>query len=910
MDNSRDFRIKQSVWVQALEVYKGMEDLLKAEKEKQQGNIAYTKKHWQGTAADTMYSAFTGFLDSGDYAKAYEQVKKMRIFLEDSLPEINALLARCEGFMDQLTSDSYVEPIRPAVGNNAERNGGILSLNYNRIATIKNLCNEIEEENKSLRYELESIMDSCGGLVGGMHDELGVASAKLNRVSNYHDSFQRYEHGIRALESEMILALRSLISNTVKLRLESRMSGVGYGSGSGKLTDMYNLAYLSEEELRALVEQFTKVDDTEAMQVVAEQIFAKDYNLWSDAETSFIAQTFDYIVGCDNTELIEAYVKNMLFETYSEPKCMDVSYYTGNSTKYVTDYQVQANTQMLAVLMAQLDPSTQGEAYYTLNRIAKMQMDSVNLSLSSGEVQSPSGGANLVTVQLINGEIQLNFAVGTQKENTDSIKVKDSQVLTVCDMGKVITNDEMKELLKLGFTVEDIEQMKLSAVTDGDVKFVDSLANREYVEAFDITPCSISSAMAACLTSYLMDLEYADQTEEIQSMINGILQTSPQNSLCLNDTRGGYLDIIRSNLVEGIELANISVLGVESGSEEERAIIENAKRIYKQYGLWTAVDTIYNYDWGIDELGAYTHSFANGYCHAIISELEDGNGSADNQYDFKINLRFVEDGTDPLEGCYVRAELAKVANVDIAEAVLIEQVNELKEKRDVILVKAAADGMISLVDKGIPGTKECAALVKALAELDYENMTEAMLDFPYDEYCDSYKASTGKKITKDGIKKVIGAFFEYQNITNQINENEEILKEGIFSQAIQMDFRLYDEQDNIIQGSDSEMLVRNGFILPQTTLNIQKWNERGLDVYLESLKYDEEQIRDIKGALMREYAGDLDWQLIIHGTTESTKTIIDISPSKLSTYIMYIENEMHEDYGTENGSVRKWFVEE
>lgn len=806
MDNSRDFRIKQSVWVQAVDVYKEMEKQLKAEKDKQKGNLTYTKKYWQGAAADTMYSAMNGFLDTGDYAKAYEQVHKMRVFLEEALPEINALLVRCEGFREQLNSDSYVEPMRPAAGNNTEHNGGILSLNYDRIAMIKNLCNEIEAENRSLRYELEGIMDSCSGSVDGMQEELSAASAKLNRVANYHDSFQRYEHDMRGLEEQMILELRPLISNIVKARLDSR--GMTVGSASTKLEDAYNLAYMSDEELRALVEQFTKVDDTEAMQVVANQIFAKDAGDWSDAEAAFIARTFDYVLRCDNTRLIQAYLQNMWVESYSAPECANVSYYTGTPTKYTADYQVQPDTQMLALLMAQLDPATQGEAYYTLNRIAKMQMDSVSVSLSPSAVQNPSGGANLVTVQTVNGAVQINVLVGTQAQNAYGVNAKDSQVITVWDMNKVITSDEMQELMKLGFTAEDVESMRLSAVTDADVRFVDCLASREYSSAFDIAPCNISSSMANCLTFYLMNLEYADQTEEIESMLNGMLQTSQQNCQALNNTRGSYLSIIRSNLIEGIELANVNVLSTERGSIEEQTIIENANRIYKQYGLWTAVD-----------------------------------------------------------------------------------------------------GTLSLLGKGLPGIEEGATLVKALVELDYENVSNALLGFPYDEYCESYKKSTGKDIAKDEIKAIIGAFFEYQNLTNQIEENEEILKEGIFSQAIQMDFRLYDEQEYVILDTESKILLRDGFVLPQATINVQEWNKRGIEVFLEEMGYDTGCIREIKSYLIQMYAGDSDWEFLINGGENEAKTILHISPSKLSNYITYIETKLCENYKAEENSVRAWFVE-
>lgn len=216
-DNKFDFRIDQPTYVQALEVYRQMEQLLVTEREKISLDIAGTEKSWAGTAADAVRTGMTHFLEDGDYAEAYRKVREMRILMEETLPEINALLALCEGFAGQFKSDDYVEPLRPACGDNTVRCGGVLALDYDMVPRITDACDHVIQENNALTDKLSDIMDSCRDLIDGTDSDLEAlraASAKINRVSNYRKAFKTYADGIRALENDMVTRLRAIAGDT------------------------------------------------------------------------------------------------------------------------------------------------------------------------------------------------------------------------------------------------------------------------------------------------------------------------------------------------------------------------------------------------------------------------------------------------------------------------------------------------------------------------------------------------------------------------------------------------------------------------------------------------------------------------------------------------------------------------
>lgn len=462
MSNEFDFRIKQSVYRQALEIYRKMEALLQTEKENQQNNALTMKQNWASSSADTFLRENNLFLENGNYRSAYEQVKSMREVIEDTLPEVNALLARCEGFYDQLNSDSYVEPIKPAGDDATIRNGGILSLNYDMIAVIKDRCDIISEENHTLRDTLKSIMNECRGEIDGTDSylaELETASKKIDRVINYRDSFQKYEAGIRALEFDLNVRLGALTQNTKEMYDIAGISEAELKSGIQDLEDIYNPLYMSEQELEAVMQQFLAEGNIAGMQQVANQIFAQDVNDWNDAETEFIAETLNYGFERNELELIEGYISQMLKEEYTKPVMQNTHY---NIPLYSSYYEVSPDKEKIQLVMNCLNARSQGLTYYTLNRIQKIQIEKIKVAPCNPN--GADGCAYTICTELNNGKIEIICSTKNVKGNKET-----QYKMTAYDMQEVINFEKEVELVMLGFTPKQVEEMRINIMIDEEI---------------------------------------------------------------------------------------------------------------------------------------------------------------------------------------------------------------------------------------------------------------------------------------------------------------------------------------------------------------------------------------------------------------------------------------------------------
>lgn len=452
--------------MQALDIYRKMEALLQTEKENQQNNALTMKQNWTSASADTFLRENNLFLKSGNYRSAYDQVKEMREVIEDTLPEVNTLLARCEGFLDQLQSDSYVEPIRPTGDDTTIRNGDILSLNYDMIAVVKDTCDIISEENKELKDALHSIMNDCAGEVNGIESykqRLEQASKKINRVIHYRDSFQKYEAGIRALEFDLNVRFSALSQNVKELCEIAGISEAELKNGVQDLEDIYNPLYMSEQELQAVMQQFLEEGNIEGMQQVANQIFAQEVSDWNDAEAEFIAGTLNYGFEHNETDIIEIYMTNMYKESYTD--FVEITEYHGNHEgpkKYQCYYHVEADTQKIQLVMNCLDSKTQGAAYYSLNRIQNMQAEDIKfVQYNTQKVEEYSYAVN---VEQNNGRMEMVFSI--TKPNG---KTSEQYRITAYNMQEVINFEKEVELVMLGFTPKQVEEMRINIMTDEEV---------------------------------------------------------------------------------------------------------------------------------------------------------------------------------------------------------------------------------------------------------------------------------------------------------------------------------------------------------------------------------------------------------------------------------------------------------
>lgn len=915
MNDIFDFRIKQSVFVQTLEAYKSMEILLEAEMEAQMENATGMQKNWSGMSSYSFNTTYHKYLNQGKYDQTYKKVVEMRELMEGALPEINALLARCEGFLDQLQSDTYVELIRPAEGDNTSRNGDILSLNYDVVGILKELSNTIEEDNLSLTNELNSIIGDCGSMlddVGSNQSEVESASKKIKRIANYHDSFRQYETGIRNLEFEMNLKLCSMAENVEELCKEVGISETELESGVMDLEAVTALQLLSQEALTLLMNQYLEEGNVEGMRCVAEQIFVKDVRDWSDAEILFLAATLNYAFENSNLEMIEMYTGNLFTAEYSEPK---TSYFDSEhgSMQYTTEFQAKPDSSKIDLIMSQMDPESQGKAYYTLNRISKLQFQPITITLADSKIVEC--GNCLVDTKMVDDQIIIGFTAQIPQKYGEIFSTKKTQCeFTVSNLREVITQEDAERLAEIGFTEEQVEAMRLSAVTDMDIVFLDMLANRSYVEVFDVPHWDISDYTGAYLAEYVTILELNNQIQELQNMVNGILTTDAENNSCYVDTSGAYLEMLQNNLILDIYKKNDEVLLWENGSIEEKELIADAKRAYKQYGLWSAVKDLYYLnltDLGYKILDYYEYPYINGYSHTVISDLEDGIGGENSMFRFNFDIVDSQSGKSLLEGWHGTMDQSIVSAKNYAESIVLLDLGELKEKKKKLAINSVVKGITMLTDKVLPGSSYIIPIVNALDCGEYNNVVEAQLGFPYEDYVAFYESTEGQKLTRSEFDSILEAYFEYQELEQQIEEKEKILNSIELAQAIRIKYKFFDENGNyyVPTGADKSVLgvslTGGGVMLPQAAKNLIQWEDEGIRVFLRARGMSENKIEDIIPFLEKEYCGEQEWDILIYGGDISS-----ISQEMLSSHIIDIEGWITQNTDISDCDISQWLREE
>lgn len=572
-DKTYDFRISQPACVRAIEAYKKMEERMEAEQENTENIFKSENIMWQGASRDSTNDFMHGFFHDGLFNITYENVKAMRVCLEEALPQINGLLARCEGFIDQLQCDSYVEPVKPVEDDSTEWNSGILALNYDYIPKILDLCDAILAKNTTLTMALASVISGCSSLLDGTDEdlqELTEASHMLMRIGNFKESFSLFASGVQDLNVDMMIRLKAI-------------AVTGGTSGGG----------FSQEEAALAAEYFTDYDDISTVREIARRIFKKNASEWSEAEIDFIARTWDYAIQNGQTKIIEMYTKEMFVETYMELQGQEES----EQSLWTWDYYLKGDDKKIDLIMSRLDPKTQGTAYYTLNRLKYLQSDCLTISQKNPDLSKC--GSYDISVEYVDGSIQI--LIDTSVETGRKLKENSYEVgITLCDMNDVIDVDQEQKLInKLFFSQEQIEAMKLSAVTDADISMLQELSAGNYEAAFLIDPGELSERTQISLTLFANQIVSiaegkGSSPEEATDFINAILHISPER--CGNrgnNTIDDYLKILSSTSMMLLDYEMqlcTPVLSDDTPSGELDALEAEWRKLYVLYGLWVMLE--------------------------------------------------------------------------------------------------------------------------------------------------------------------------------------------------------------------------------------------------------------------------------------------------------------------------------
>lgn len=576
-----DFAINQASLVEALEEYKNMEDMLLELKDRSTC-IHELTANYSGEACSTLECNIDYFFNEGDYAYAYEMVCKVRELMESILPEVNALLARCAGLREQLGSDEYVEPVVPTAEDVTPWNDGILTLDYNQISIIKSLCEDIAEENGRLTQKLKTIMLGCQDIIEGTDKDLeDVTDAmnRLNRVLNYKESFELYEKGVRALDEEIALQVRCTLDGA---------ASVGAECGADYISDDY--LYMSEDEIDALFEDLKANGDEEEMMAIANKIFEQEPEEWNEGNAKYVALVMEYSYENGNSEMFQ--------------KCLE-EVCCGDCTVY-------EDTNKIDMIMNELDPETQGELYYTLNRINNIDnIDKVSIYRNSKK------------------EMQIKVVLEDESE----------YLLTVYDLGKYA--DE-RLIYDLGMSKEQVESMKLAVTTDADVEMMEKIFEGDYIAAFDVPVDKLSENTKFALSYYAMYLYELteDGNMELQNFTNGILYTNEERCWETGYMPEDYLEMLCARTYVIRESYTALLFSGDLHGEEAEELSRNINDMYSYwYSLYETMDI------GDAKIAANDHHFySRGDSYIQLDELEH-DGSRLN-YKLILYCNCSEDGTN------------------------------------------------------------------------------------------------------------------------------------------------------------------------------------------------------------------------------------------------------------------------
>ncbi len=568
MSDNYSFYVNQSALRETLEKYINMESILLQVKDNCI-NIFDLLLNFSGCVIDTFIADFDFFMNAGDYDEAYKKVKLMRELLEEVMYEVNKLLSRCEGFKDQLESDNYVEPGIPLIGEVRNINGGRLALNYEKVPVIKNLCEEIAEKNHHIRETLKGIIWDCYGIVPGIADDMDavdVAARRINRVLNFRDSFEVYERGIRLLESEIEFRVKSSIEGHKNINkfIYRDLEDEKY-------------RYMSNEELKFFILKLEANDDAEKMIDIATDIMSRDPSEWTVNEVNFLADTLDYAYNTGNVDMLNAYLSEML----------NVSYIPREQAAD-SQYIISGDIGIISSVMQQLDIMEQGELYYTLNRIANMEC-SVPYTEREIPLDVKSETFSVHTEQ-ISG--RWHITVVADEKLIDDDMESNIFTITAYDMNEIISPEDEQLLLKLGFLNTEVQNMRMSIVTDSDVMFWDKMAALDYEEAFAVDPREFSTTGEQEFTRFANSLLYFEGGEEkLTTFINALLETNKER--CFNQENAYYqvyLDILQTNSYKDSSMLEMSMWNVDLTDANIAEIKQYTQEVLMMNGLWSTLD--------------------------------------------------------------------------------------------------------------------------------------------------------------------------------------------------------------------------------------------------------------------------------------------------------------------------------
>ena len=614
---------------------------------------------------------------------------------------------------------------------------GNLMLNRVKMDELISTLDKILSYNDSIYSELDGIMNACGGLVdfGNCKDMLEDAYQKIKRMEALKLELSEYASKTEKLDSDLCSLYQEIWQE--------------YG-----------------DDIRVLIES----GEGEGILEI-QKILEMDAGEWSDKQAEQVANMLEHAFQQDNVELIDMCMEYFLKEnTFKE----------NNKTGYIVQLDEDAITKITNALERQ---GKVGETFYTLNRLKNYQY----FQEKNGEKLSC-----MHSVSLVDGKIQITFDIQNRNKN----EILDTISFTSQNLKEEI--QYTTELQKLGFSADDIEQMRRNTYSDGDIEFLDMLLQKDYENAFEYKLTKCSTLTGENIVSYLMNLETKGNCGEQQKIINTILHNSEYNNMVYKEllvdysTHEEYIDLILATLNQEIQTTQVVVSSNYPNMEEDalQEKYEYESRLFRQSSLWSAVQKIYTCDFDdyIKEtnvlLGTCRNSITCGSAYAQITDLCSAGEYSECPYKFSFSI--YDNVQDEVTGTWSHQEVEGSrynCTVSITEgegSESVKQINSIYDKRyqiKMLPIKLAGDVVFG--GAGI-NSDQVNVMVEGLSDENKEILLTSMMDFSFGSYCEKLE---GLDTVLGDVAPVVNRACEYLEFNREIATDIEDIKGIVMGKA-------------------------------------------------------------------------------------------------------------------------------
>lgn len=613
---------------------------LKLEKETQSNIIENVNNVWKGSAPALFCTSLDLTLKGGLYYKVMNTASKVYTTMDNALPKLKKQKAVCNSFPNCLRGESIVYDGSAM---------GTLMLEVNNLQGIYSTCDLIANTSKSVKGEMEGVIDGVSDLVdfGNCRELVQSACDKICRVTTLKNAIQKYAFEV--------------------------------GSISLGLSEDYKASY-DKKLLEQVPKYYFGVKTYDEKIKCVEEVFELDQYMLTEKDITFLTNTLDEAFKNHDEKMIQKILEKLMKGDYPEAQKEDHIFHKD----IILSYEVSADQNMIAKMLDELEKQgKKGETYYTLLRLSNY----VDSDQKTGRFLDENDKLNRdfkVEVSVIDGKTVIDISI----VDADNQKVKSKHRITAMDLEKeIVLSDDMR---KLGFTEEYVERLRTMTCLDGDVEIAKYLAQHDYEKAFEVDLSICSACAGNNIVDYIMYLDQAGNVEEQQKLINMLLYNDTKN--CSNyshllgsgySTHEEYIELIietldkRSEAIKGLALA-LQQNGVADSDLNEIYAMES--ELFRQAGLYQALLKLYQCDFqDYDDLnntmiGIQMVSMRDGYAYFQVSDLSMG-ANEESAINFSITTMGYDldsNGNQTLidawDGAKLDIEIAYAEGVEIALA--------------------------------------------------------------------------------------------------------------------------------------------------------------------------------------------------------------------------------------------------